>query len=83
MRMLLYRAQELNCASVTLSAQLPAVGFYTRYGFKPVGELYEEEGVPHRRMTADKDEINLEGSCSRGGACGDCAGNCDTCAEAE
>jgi predicted GNAT family N-acyltransferase len=79
MRMLLYRAQELNCASVTLSSQLPAVSFYTRYGFRPVGGLYDDEGVPHRRMVALRDEINLEGSCSKGGACGSCSGNCDAC----
>ena len=83
MRMLLYRAQELNCASVTLSSQLPAVSFYTRYGFTPVGDIYLDEGAPHRRMVASKDEINLEGSCSKGGACGSCAGNCDACAKKE
>ncbi len=83
MRMLLYRAEELNCASVTVSAQLPAVSFYTRYGLKPVGEVYDEDGVPHRRMVALRDEINLEGSCSKGGACGSCSGNCDSCAAKE
>ena len=81
MRMLLYRAQELNCASVTISAQLPAVSFYARYGLKPIGEVYDEDGVPHRRMVATRDEINLEGSCSKGGACASCSGNCEACAE--
>ena len=83
MRMLLYRAQELNCASVTLSSQLPVVSFYAKYGLKPVGDVYPDEGVPHRRMVASREEINLEGSCSKGGACGSCSGNCDACAEKE
>ena len=30
----------------SISAQLPVVGFYARYGFKPCGEVYDEEGVP-------------------------------------
>ncbi len=79
MRMLLYRALELNCASVSVSAQLPVVSFYSRYGFKPVGEVYEEEGVLHRRMIASREEIDIEGSCSKGGACGSCTGNCEAC----
>jgi predicted GNAT family N-acyltransferase len=80
MRMLLYRAQELNCAAVAVSAKLDAVPFYSRYGLSPVGEVYEADGTAHRRMVALKDEINLEGSCSKGGACGSCHGNCDACA---
>ena len=45
-RMLLYRALELGADAVCLSAQLPVVGFYARYGFRPCGEVYDEEGVP-------------------------------------
>ena len=48
-----------------------------------LGEVYDEDGVPHRRMIAMRDEINLEGSCSKGGACGSCSGNCDACANKE
>ncbi len=81
MRMLLYRAEELNCVSVTASVPLPVVGFFAKYGLKPVGEVYEEDGAPHRRMVAMKDEISLEGSCSKGGSCASCSGNCDACAE--
>ncbi len=80
MRMLLYRAQELQCPAVAVSAKVDAVPFYARYGFKPLGEVYESEGFPHRRMVALRDEINLEGSCSKGGACASCHGNCDACA---
>lgn len=83
MRMLLYRAQELNCASVSLSAPLDTVSFFARYGLAPQGEVYEENGVFYREMYAEKDEISLEGSCSKGGACGSCHGNCDACANQE
>ena len=34
-RMLLYRALELGAGEIWLGAQLPAVGFYARYGFHP------------------------------------------------
>jgi len=83
MRMLLYRAQELNCASVSLSAPVDTVSFFARYGLAPMGEVYEENGRMYREMYADKDEISLEGSCSKGGACGSCHGNCDACANKE
>ncbi len=82
-RMLLYRALELGADAVCLSAQLPVVGFYARYGFRPCGEVYDEEGVPHRWMQASADEINLEGSCGGHRRCEGCAGDCASCADAE
>jgi predicted GNAT family N-acyltransferase len=33
-----------------LNAQLSAVGFYERYGFRCVGEVFEEAGIAHRKM---------------------------------
>ncbi len=33
-----------------LHAQLHAEGFYLKYGFTPVGEIFDEAGIPHRRM---------------------------------
>ena len=35
---------------IRLSAQVHAVEFYRRHGFQPVGEIYEEAGIPHRKM---------------------------------
>ena len=81
MRMLLYRALELGAGEVWVGAQLPAVGFYARYGLAPRGEVYDEEGVPHRWMTARAEEINLEGSCGGASRCAGCAGDCSGCAE--
>ena len=82
-RMLLYRALELGAGAVCLSAQLPVVGFYARYGFKPCGEVYDEEGVPHRMMKAAASEINLEGSCGGAHRCEGCAGDCSACESRE
>ena len=35
---------------VVLSAQRSAEGFYAQYGFEPVGEPYDEVGIPHVAM---------------------------------
>lgn len=37
-------------ARIELSAQVHAVPFYVAHGFKPVGEVYEEAGIPHQAM---------------------------------
>lgn len=80
MRMLLLRAQELNAPSVFVSAQLAAVDFYRRYGLRPIGEVYHEDGAPHRLMRAIRDEIDLEGACQKGGKnCAACQGDCESC----
>lgn len=78
MRMLLYRAQELNAGSVTLSAQAHCVDFYKRYGFVPYGEAFYDEGQPHRMMRVAGERINIEGSCT-GHSCGGCEKDCEGC----
>jgi predicted GNAT family N-acyltransferase len=35
---------------VYLNAQLSAMHFYTPFGFKPVGEQFEEAGIMHQQM---------------------------------
>lgn len=37
-------------ATVYLHAQLPAVRFYERHGFRPEGEMFEEGGLQHYKM---------------------------------
>lgn len=80
MRMLLYRVTEMELSEVYLGAQLHAVPFYQRYGFQPFGEIYLDEGQPHRRMRVALDDINLEGACHGHGQCAGCAGDCSDCA---
>ena len=36
---------------LALSAQVHALAFYRAHGFKPVGEVYQEAGIPHQAMT--------------------------------
>ena len=35
---------------IYLNAQLPAMNFYTPFGFKPVGDQFEEAGIMHQQM---------------------------------
>ena len=44
-------ARRRGDAKVDLSAQVHAVPFYLAHGFRPVGEVYEEAGIPHQAMT--------------------------------
>ena len=41
---------EQPVATVYLNAQLRAVPFYERHGFRKVGEMFEEAGIQHYRM---------------------------------
>jgi ElaA protein len=38
--------------TLSLSAQLRLQKFYADLGFAPIGELYEEDGIPHVVMRA-------------------------------
>ena len=79
-RMLLFRALDLNAASVRALCPLDAVGFLLRYGMRPVGEVLFCHGTSCRMMEADAAEINLEGSCHHSGRCNGCsAEDCANC----
>ncbi|GMV01184.1 MAG: GNAT family N-acetyltransferase [Burkholderiaceae bacterium] len=43
-------ARQRGDTSVELSAQSRVEGFYRAHGFEPVGEPYEEIGIPHLKM---------------------------------
>jgi predicted GNAT family N-acyltransferase len=47
---LIEKARERGHKEVLLSAQIHALDFYRRHGFKPFGEIYEEADIPHRAM---------------------------------
>jgi predicted GNAT family N-acyltransferase len=47
---LIDKARERGEKQVALSAQVHAVEFYKNHGFQPAGEIYEEAGIPHRKM---------------------------------
>ncbi len=43
-------ARKLPLDSVFLNAQLQALDFYIKHGFMAVGPLFNEAGIPHRKM---------------------------------
>jgi predicted GNAT family N-acyltransferase len=47
---LIGKARERGERQIALSAQVHAVEFYRNHGFHPMGEIYEEAGIPHRKM---------------------------------
>jgi len=47
---LLERAARLDMRRLVLHAQTAAEGFYRRFGFMPVGEVFMEAGLPHMHM---------------------------------
>lgn len=55
LRAALGRARGRTLRWVVLHAQTHAQAFYLRHGFAPVGEVFEEAGIPHREMV-----LNLE-----------------------
>jgi predicted GNAT family N-acyltransferase len=47
---LVSRARMLGAARAVLNAQVHAEGFYLKSGFRPVGAVFSEAGIIHRRM---------------------------------
>lgn len=47
---LIEQARVLGWSSVSLNAQVSAVGFYEKFGFLAYGDDYEEAGIQHRSM---------------------------------
>lgn len=47
---MLIQARAEDARGVRVSAQQAALGLYARAGFRAEGAVYEEAGIPHRRM---------------------------------
>lgn len=47
---LIEKARQRGFRRAVLDAQVHAEGFYLKQGFTPVGEVFEEAGIMHRRM---------------------------------
>ena len=43
-------AKNYGATSITLHAQIQAIGFYQKQGFKPSSPIFQEAGIPHREM---------------------------------
>lgn len=50
LRALIVEAASRGSARIALHAQVHAIGFYERSGFRVVGDEFDEAGIPHRRM---------------------------------
>jgi predicted GNAT family N-acyltransferase len=53
LRFLIERARECGFRKAILHAQLTAEGFYLKEGFNPVGGVFDEAGIAHRKMERD------------------------------
>ncbi|MBR4236742.1 MAG: GNAT family N-acetyltransferase [Clostridia bacterium] len=73
-RMLLFRAQQLNAASVHVTVPADTVRFFARYGFKAVQDV----NSANVNMSVNANDIILEGSCKKGRNAS-CTGNCESC----
>jgi predicted GNAT family N-acyltransferase len=43
-------AKKRGTKSIHLHAQVPVISFYESMGFRSVGRIFEEAGIPHRKM---------------------------------
>ena len=53
LRFLIDRARARGLRKAILHAQLTAEGFYLNQGFNPVGAVFDEAGIAHRKMERD------------------------------
>jgi predicted GNAT family N-acyltransferase len=44
------KAKQQNAKMIYLHAQVPVVGFYEAMAFRCVGSVFQEAGIPHRKM---------------------------------
>jgi predicted GNAT family N-acyltransferase len=47
---LMDEARRRGFKRAVLHAQLSAEGFYLKQGYEPLGDVFEEAGIPHRKM---------------------------------
>lgn len=43
-------AKRRGARNIYLHAQVPVIGFYERQGFITIGKVFNEAGIPHRKM---------------------------------
>jgi predicted GNAT family N-acyltransferase len=53
LRFLIDRARARGLRKAILHAQLTAEGFYLKEGFNPIGGVFDEAGIAHRKMERD------------------------------
>ena len=60
-RLLIRTAYDMGGQQQWIHAQLPVRDFYEKLGFAPVGDVYEEAGIPHITMVHEGD---ITGTCN-------------------
>jgi predicted GNAT family N-acyltransferase len=50
LKQLLSIAKSMNMSSVFLNAQIEAIDFYKQFGFQEQGDVFDDAGIPHRKM---------------------------------
>ena len=58
MKVILMEAEKLKLGHLFLNAQTRAAGFYTRFGFNPVGTEFLDAHIPHVRMEKTLDNFS-------------------------
>ena len=59
-------ARRLGAGQIYLHAQVAVIGFYERFGFLTVGQVFDEAGIPHRKMILAQQDRH-QGPKARGG----------------
>jgi len=54
-------AKKLGARKIYLHAQVPVIGFYEAFGFHCVGPVFDEAGIPHRKMILGGKRSSREG----------------------
>jgi predicted GNAT family N-acyltransferase len=47
-------ARRRKAKNIFLNAQVPVIGFYEKMSFRCVGRVFDEAGIPHRKMVLRK-----------------------------
>ncbi len=50
LRKLLSVANSMNMKTVFLNSQLDVIGFYKKFDFQEEGDIFDDAGIPHRKM---------------------------------
>jgi predicted GNAT family N-acyltransferase len=48
-------ARQSGAKKIYLHAQVPVIGFYEKFSFRCVGAVFDEAGIPHRKMVFNEE----------------------------
>ncbi|AOS62631.1 putative acyltransferase [Actinoalloteichus hymeniacidonis] len=56
-RLMTMAIAEIGSTDSVLAAQVAVLGFYRSFGYRPVGEVYDEDGIAHQPMARAGDPV--------------------------